>query len=859
MSDPAEYSFQHWRENILGVFTYIDVTLFVSGVVLGVLWFVSTPAFALGLALLATMYWSVRSDADVHQASTHRLQIQEAMSNLLATTNVGQQLELLLRQIWHLFPIERAGVVLFGQEAGNEPVMVIRHDPQDLYAICAQPELLYALSKPREIRRIEKEPAFAKHCKLPVLLVPLHTSDAIVGAMVVVLQENRLSAFDPRFLNSYAAQATLAVMQARLINNIQSSQEQLIRAERLAAVGTLAAGVAHEFNNVLAIICNTADAAAPQSDIDVHRRALNIVSTTAKRGGSIAHGLLTFTRQIEPRRELVQIEDAIDPVLAMLEGRFRNEQIRLIKELSPVAPLVGDVGLLSQAVLNLVTNALDAMPTGGTLTIRLWQEQQTIHLSVQDTGQGIPDDIRAKLFEPFTTTKHFAQQTIGGNGLGLAITYGIVTSHSGTVQIESGAEQGTTMRISFPAGAEMPAPAAPAYRQLDGPLRVVVVDDEPLIGMALAQILEQDGHQVTWFDDPEQAIVAMEDEVPDLLIADIQMPKLDGLTLLREVKQQYPTVRQILITGQMYASQRSEVLALGAELIAKPFSATDIRAVLGQVKPADPATATDEASTRQRSAKDKEHMLREDLRHRLMNYVSSLEGMFRLSRRGVTDPVAQALSMRYFAQTIGELSVFMRAEQLLGLLDKNTKIRRIHPAPLRLDLLLEEVADWITAGSTNNERITVTVDCPRPLEICGDAKSLLAALLAALYNSRESIRRLGMGEHSIAITAAHDGSAVIVSVEDSGAGFSPSLLGQLNRELARGDGRQLISALQSRNGLSLGIALMARVARLHNGSVTFRNRQAASGACVRFTLPAQATSQPVSAQGVQTTLDAVAA
>lgn len=863
LSNPAEYSFQHWRRNVLGAFTYIDVTLFVCGVVLGILWFVSAPAFALGLALLATMYWSLRSNADVHQASTHRLQIQEALTNLLSPTNVEQQLELLLRQIWHLFPIERAGVVLFGQEEDNEPVIVANKDAHDLHAICARPEILLALSEPREIRRIENEPAYAEHCKLPVLLVPLHTSDTVVGAMVVVLQANRLSAFDPRFLKTYAAQATLAVVQARLIHNLQASQEELILSERLAAVGTLAAGVAHEFNNVLGIICNTADAAALQSDSAAHRKALNIVSTTARRGGSIAHGLLTFTRQIEPRREPIQIQDAIDPVLAMLESRFRNRQVRVVTELSPVAPLVGDVGLLSQVVLNLVTNSLDAMPYGGTLTIRVWQEQQTIHLSVRDTGHGIPDDIRAKLFEPFTTTKHFAQQMIGGNGLGLAITYGIVTSHSGTIQVASGVERGTTMHISLPAGAALPAPAAPpvASRQLDRPLRVVVVDDEPMISIGLAQIIEEQGHHVAWFEDAEHAWAAIQDGPPDLLIADMQMPKLDGLTLLRQARQQHPAMHQILTTGHIYANQRSEVLALGAKVVTKPFSAAELHAVLGQIQPIDPTPAADEVVAYRRPVKDPEQVLRDALRHRLMNYVCSLESMFYISRKGVTDPVAREMSQRHFAKTIGELIVFVRGERLLGLREKDMKTTRIELAslPIRLERLLENAAVWISADNTDKHWITVTVDCPPSLELVGDTTSLLIALQAALYNSREAIRQAGAGEHSIAITAARDGNDVIVSVEDTGTGFSPFALDQLTRELDRGDGKHLIWAFESQDGLSLGIALMVCVAQLHGGSVAFGNRQAAPGAWVRFRLPVQATSRPISATGAHTTLNAVAA
>jgi signal transduction histidine kinase/ActR/RegA family two-component response regulator len=857
LSNPSGYNLQIWQRNVLGVFTYIDVTLFACGVVLGVLWFVSPQAFALGLMLLGTMYWSLRSDADVHQATTHRVQIQESLTTLLSTTNVKQQLELILKQLWHLFPIENAGIVLFGDEGDDEPLIVAGSDAADLRLLCSQPDILLDLCKQSEIRRIDQEPVCAKYCKLPVLLIPLNTSDGVVGAMIIGLRKDTVNSLDSRLLSTYGAQAALAIMQARLIEQTKASQAKLILSERLAAVGTLAASLAHEFNNVLAIICTSADVAAMKPQGAAQLEALRVVSATARRGGSITRGLLTFTRQYEPHREHIEIDEAIDPVLAMLTTRFRKNQVTLVRELTPGLTLNGDVGLLSQAVLNLVSNALDAMPSGGTLTVKTWQDGQTLRLSVQDTGDGIPDEIRPRLFEPFTTTKHVKDSTSGGSGLGLAITHGIVTSHQGRIEVDSRRGEGTTICLALPAGEPIkqvapPAPApVPVVSRTGLPMRVVVVDDEPLMAKGLAQIIEMEGHEVVWFDQPEAALAEIERQPPDLLISDIQMPKIDGVTLLQRAKQYSPSMQQVLVTGQLYAGRRSEVLALGVQIVHKPFSATDIQSVLGPgcaVPASNPATIDvgqkDLPATCEESAED-EH-LRADLRHYMLNQVSILEHWFPRFRRHLpADVVRNDTNLATVAQIINELINFVRSQRLLGLLDRSRSIKDLYHynRPFSLHKLLNEVAEWPRSGVTADEAIEIQVVCPAELEMVGDSGLLTAALLAALQNASDSIRRRPDDEHLLTITASQAGNQVVLAIEDTGEGFPPALLDHITRHIDRGDGDQFIATLQPRFGPGLGIATMVRVAQVHGGRVLFGNRYGQSGAWAQFVLPLQPASQ----------------
>ena len=659
--------------------------------------------------------------------------------------------------------------------------------------------------------------------------------------MLIGIRNNKLYSQDIELLTTYAAQAAITVVQARLIHQIKTSQEQLVRAERLAAVGELAAGVAHEFNNVLAIICNSAEVALLQSHCAAHQTALRVINATAKRGGSISRGLLTFTRQFKPRREHILIQDAIDPVLSMLKTRFRNNRISVECELAPGLGLMGDLGLMSQAVLNLVNNAVDAMPNGGTLTIKTWRNEQDLCLSVRDTGGGIPQEIAARLFEPFTTTKYLSDRTSGGSGLGLAITHGIVTGHGGTIAVSETGDTGTTITITLPTAEAPAAPEAPpSIKQLDGPQRIMVVDDEPLIALNLSQMLELEGHHVVWFNQPEVALAEIDRDPPDVLIADIHMPQIDGITLLRYAQERAPTMRQLLVTGQVHVEQQDEVLELGVQVVYKPFSATDICAILGHVASTGKgAAAGTTTSTRAVPVKSsaKQHSIHDDLRHQLLNHVSALEGMFRIWQRSRNSEAApNDRIFTFMAQSICELSIFIQSQRLLGLLDHKSAELHLATSQFALRKLLDDAHTWAKAGLSSGEALKIQVECPATLEITADSKSLLTALLAALQNAIQALRGQPH-EHTITISAAQHGDQITLTIEDTGAGFTPPQQEYIAKHMDDGHGEQFIGALLPRTGLGLGIALMVRVARLHGGSVTFSNRQDRRGARAQFLLP----------------------
>ncbi|HEX6289517.1 MAG TPA: ATP-binding protein [Herpetosiphonaceae bacterium] len=817
--------------------------------------------FAFGVLAVFAMQWALRLNTDLIKLSEKQQHVQEAMTSLLVAEDVSQQLNLLLRQLTDVFAIERVRIVLFGINADDEPLIVTSPTAVDLEQICTKTDLLRQLNTEHEMRRIDRDPAYAAYCTMPTFLVPLATSNEVIGAMLFAMPRTALETIESRLLITYTTQAALAVVQSQLIDRIQASQEQLVRSERLAAVGTLAASLAHEFNNILAIISSTAELAAMKPECETHRKSLSLIGMTAKRGGSITRGLLTFTRQIEPYRELANLHDAIEPVLAMLKTRFRDTKVHVVRDFGTVPPLVCDIGLLSQVVLNLVTNALDAMyPTGGTLTIKLWAEDNTIKLRISDTGTGIPDEIRSTLFEPFTTSKQHAEEGIlGGNGLGLAITHGIVTSHDGTIDVDSTPGQGTAITVTLPASkSELPE----SVQVLPVPglerLRVMVVDDEPLIAMALAQIVEMENHHVTWLSDPELALVHISQAPPDILMADMHMPRLDGLTLIQFAKEFAPAMQQIVVTGQIQAHQRSEVRTLGVEVVHKPFSVADIRAALGRAAlalgageshaaPVHPGRSEELEIAPTISQQELNPAIRSTVRHQLMNHVTALEGLVPILQQTLYGQPAAPSSLdgptllRHMARVVGALGVVVRAQRLLYLSDHDNKPIVLPVAPVTLYHQLIEAKNRVSAGFLPHEQITIEVDCPPDLEIDGNAMSLLTAITAAIYNAAEAIARHASGDEQNITVSAHDqGEIVALRVADTGPGFAPQLLEQIAATIDQGQGEQFIGSLQPRHGTGLGIALMVRVARLHAGTIAFGNHAERRGAWVELLLPKKA-------------------
>lgn len=575
---------QTWRDAWFAM-NFNDHSLAPFGLIFGWLWQIDPVYFGVGLVPLAAIYRAFRTQASllVEQKATARLlrdqqEVQAATAALLRPDDLRSKLRAVLHHLGSVLPVAGAAVVLWGGEEQGDTVVRWGRSLGGLVDIHSPNirQLCYA----REIAQIQLDTTTDAHSGI---VVPLAAEDEVVGGMFLLTDPAPLTDETRTLLETFAAQAALALAQSRLIEELKSSQVKLVQSERLSAIGQLAASVAHEFNNLLAGILGTAELALELGDRPSQVDALQAVVRVSQQGGSISRRLLAFSRQLEPHRELARLDEAVGSVLDIYQHEFKRSRVQLVRKIKPVPPTVCDVGLLSQVVLNLVLNALDAMhDKGGVLKVELGEEQGGICLSVADTGAGIPESIRNKLFEPFTSTKGQSVQKLhGGYGLGLSLVYGVVTDHQGRIDVESEVGQGTTMRVWLPIveGEQMVVP--PVDIAASTRLQAVVVDDEPLIAKAVHGMITTTGHEAEWFSDPAVALTWIRDHPVDILFVDLSMPDLDGLELVEAALEIHPNARAVVITAQVDPDQISRARMLGVTaVLEKPFSIKEIHGVL---------------------------------------------------------------------------------------------------------------------------------------------------------------------------------------------------------------------------------------------------------------------------------------
>jgi two-component system NtrC family sensor kinase len=294
-----------------------------------------------------------------------------------------------------------------------------------------------------------------------LLHVPLILRGEAIGVLSVDNQVSdvEFTEEDQYLLSTLADYAAISIENATLydelrqkMKDLERSQQELIESSKLAAVGTLAAGVAHEFNNLLAAISGHTELGLVSDDMEEIKNALQVVVDSVDRAKRITSNLLTFARRREPRMEMSDVAEAVESPLQLLERDLEKSNIQLLRKFSKIPPVVCDAGQISQVCLNLLTNARDAMlPEGGTLTVELKADDDNMLLSFTDTGSGIPDHILDKLFEPFVTTKGpLGGGEMAGTGLGLSVSYGIVKNHGGTIEVETEEGKGSTFTVRLP-------------------------------------------------------------------------------------------------------------------------------------------------------------------------------------------------------------------------------------------------------------------------------------------------------------------------------------------------------------------------------------------------------------------------
>jgi len=379
----------------------------------------------------------------------------------------------------------------------------------------------------------------------------------------------------------------------KALRELQDTQQKSVEQERLHALGQMASGVTHDFNNALSKILGFTELllTSPEKlqNLDMVREHLRSINTVARDAAQVVGRLREFYR---PRRnteqfKLVDLSAIIEQTVSLTEPKWKSGAqvngitIRIQTELQPKVPVFADEAELREAFSNLVFNAVDALPQGGTITIRTSTQAEHAILEISDTGTGMTDEVRQHCFEPFFSTKGGA-----GTGLGLASVYGIIQRHGGEIRIHSKPGQGSTFSIRLPVHTGQQAPpreAEPPVVPKNNPLHVLVVEDEPMVRRIEAEYLTVDGHLVETAADGCEGLSKFRAGKFDLVLVDRAMPEINGDQLTEAIKELDPDMPVILVTGFEKTFGDSHPERRADLTLSKPFSHASLREAVRRV------------------------------------------------------------------------------------------------------------------------------------------------------------------------------------------------------------------------------------------------------------------------------------
>ncbi|MFQ5828022.1 MAG: GAF domain-containing protein [Candidatus Methylomirabilia bacterium] len=524
--------------------------------------------------------------------------------------NIDQLVQAIHRQVGRVLDARNMGVLLY-DEGSKEFEVALR-----MLEGCPDPDPIRRYPRGRGLvsvvvgrrrpirtadygetcRREEVEPVPSSLSFRHWLGVPMIAGDQTVGVLALRSADHPFAEADERLLTNIARLAALAVRNARLFEEktlaydaLAAAQDQLIRTEKLRALGEMASGIAHDFNNLLAAILGRAQLVLQHVEDPTLRQWLQVIDQAAMDGAQTVRRIQEFTRI---RRDqpfvAVNLNLTVQEALEVTQSRWRDEAqsrgiaIQVDTSLARVPAVAGDPVELREALTNLILNAVDAMPTGGTLSLGTFAVGDQVVLTVSDSGQGMSEDVQRRIFDPFFTTK--GPQ---GTGLGLSMTFGIVTRHGGEISVQSTEGKGSTFRLTFPVS-QAPLPPSRPDEMLPTRTtrRCLVVDDEPLVRQVLGDLLSQGGHEAVLAAEGGEAIERFKLEPFDLVITDLGMPGLNGFQVAQAVKDHDPLVPVFLVTGWGVEHSDEELKAKGVDrVLAKPLKLDDILSAVAACRP----------------------------------------------------------------------------------------------------------------------------------------------------------------------------------------------------------------------------------------------------------------------------------
>jgi signal transduction histidine kinase len=373
------------------------------------------------------------------------------------------------------------------------------------------------------------------------------------------------------------------------LTKLQETQQQVVQQERLHALGMMASGVAHDFNNALSVILGFGELVLQEcrripGTEAVGGHAQTIV-TAALDGADMVRRLREFYRPDVGIGLKVQIDlkALVEQAITLTQPRWKTQSlslgrpIEMVTEFGEALPVKGDAAELREALTNLIFNATDAMPTGGRITFRTGQDGEHTMLEVSDTGTGMTEEVRRRCLEPFFSTKGK-----NGTGLGLAMVYGIVERHAGSLEIDSELGRGTTFRLRMPSQEADEEQTEPAIRDLGRLLKVLLVDDQPVLCEIYTEYLKHDWHTVETANSGEEALEKFKAGAFDLVITDLSMAGRSGEQLAAEIREISPGTPIILLTGYSGYEISEEATQNVSIVLTKPVSLTDLRQAIAR-------------------------------------------------------------------------------------------------------------------------------------------------------------------------------------------------------------------------------------------------------------------------------------
>jgi PAS domain S-box-containing protein len=371
---------------------------------------------------------------------------------------------------------------------------------------------------------------------------------------------------------------------ARDITEQKEERERAARADKLRALGQLASGVAHDFNNSLAAILGRAQLLRRQVEDPALVRNLDIIQTAAEDAAATVRRIQTFARKSAVKEfELVDVGSLLNDAIEITRTRWQNEarsrgleyEVKLDAEKGNST--YGSASELREVFVNLIVNAVDAMPKGGKLSVSCRRHDGRLQLQFSDNGMGMPDDVRQKIFEPFFSTKG-----AHGTGLGLSVSYSIIERHAGLISVISEPGSGTRFMIDLPAAlAEATFDDVETIAEDIPSLRILVVDDEKPVRETLAEMLVAMRHKLELAGSGQEALQKLRQHRFDFVFTDLAMPEMDGWETARSIRKTWPDVKIVLVTGYgpTTTPPPGEEQLVDA-IIGKPFDFTQVASTL---------------------------------------------------------------------------------------------------------------------------------------------------------------------------------------------------------------------------------------------------------------------------------------